>query len=146
MPGRDTTLAQRDPVVLGPDQRLSVEQTIRDTGETRNWTLHALNVRTNHVRTAHDFMIGLGNNPKQTHLSSFRMADHPRAVSAPNIMQFRCRTGHLFLRRQRALMENHPVDTEPVLHLPEAEGKESLYYRHQDQSPVRKRSENALCL
>jgi hypothetical protein len=44
-------------------------------GETRNWALHALNVRTNHVCTAHDFMIGLGNNPKQRHLSSFRMAD-----------------------------------------------------------------------
>src|SRR5215469_1082937 len=73
-----TTSAQRDPVVLGPDHGLTVEQAIRDTGETRNWTLHALNARTNHVCTAHDFMVGLGNNPKQPHLSSFRMADNAR--------------------------------------------------------------------
>jgi hypothetical protein len=33
-------------VVLGPDQRLSVEQAIRHRGETRNWRPHALNVRT----------------------------------------------------------------------------------------------------
>ena len=43
-------------------------------------------------------------------------------------------------------MQNHPVDTELILQLPKAEGKESLFYRHQDPSPVGKRSENALCL
>ena len=36
-------------VVLSEDQRLLVEKTIRDHCEIRGWTLHALNVRTNHV-------------------------------------------------------------------------------------------------
>src|SRR5438477_557367 len=49
-------------------------------------------------------------------------------------------------RRQRALMKNHPVDTEPILHLRKAEGKESLFHRHQDPSPIGKRGENLLCL
>src|SRR5882762_6159646 len=57
----------------------------------------------------------------------------PRAVSTRGLCGCRrCRTGHLLSRRQRAFMENHPVDTEPILHLPKAEGKESLFYRHQD--------------
>src|SRR5882724_7639972 len=43
-------------------------------------------------------------------------------------------------------MENHPVDTEPILYLPKAEGKERRFYRHQDPSPVGKRGENGLCL
>jgi hypothetical protein len=76
-----------------------------------------------------------------------RIADHPRAVSTRSLCGCRrCCTGHLLSRRQRAFMENHPVDTEPILHLPKAEGKESLFYRHQDPSSVGKRGENALCL
>src|SRR5260370_7692107 len=43
-------------------------------------------------------------------------------------------------------MENHPVDTEPILHLPKAEGEERLSYRHGDPAPVGKCGENALCL
>src|SRR5260370_2165842 len=43
-------------------------------------------------------------------------------------------------------MENHPVDTEPILHLPKAEGEERLSYRHGAPAPVGKCGENALCL
>lgn len=38
-----------DAVVLDPDQRQIVMQTIENHGEIRSWTLHALNARTNHV-------------------------------------------------------------------------------------------------
>src|SRR5262249_27026218 len=40
-----------DPFVLGARERGSVEKTIRETCSIRNWHLHALNVRTNHVHT-----------------------------------------------------------------------------------------------
>ena len=38
-----------DDVVLNPAQRALVEQTIRDHCRIRGWTLHAVNVRSNHV-------------------------------------------------------------------------------------------------
>ena len=38
-----------EPVLLSPDERLLVEETIRKHCEIRNWELHALNVRTNHI-------------------------------------------------------------------------------------------------
>src|SRR5215467_10990475 len=58
----------------------------------------------------------------------------------------RRRTDSLLPRRQWALVENHPVQTEPILHLSKAEGKERLFHRHQDTTAVRQRGENALCL
>jgi REP element-mobilizing transposase RayT len=36
-------------IVMDSSQRVVVEQTIRDHCRIRNWTLHAVNVRTNHV-------------------------------------------------------------------------------------------------
>src|SRR5262245_35121487 len=36
-------------VVLTPEQRAVVEQTVRDHCRIRGWTLHTLNVRTNHL-------------------------------------------------------------------------------------------------
>jgi len=39
----------QEPIVLGRSHRDSVEQAIRDVCDHRGWTLHALNVRTNHV-------------------------------------------------------------------------------------------------
>jgi REP element-mobilizing transposase RayT len=39
------------PYVLGARERGSVTKAISDTCELRNWCLHALNVRTNHVHT-----------------------------------------------------------------------------------------------
>jgi hypothetical protein len=38
-----------DAVLLSPEQREIVDRTIRRHCEIRRWTLHALNVRTNHV-------------------------------------------------------------------------------------------------
>lgn len=38
-----------DPVLLGLDQRIAVNQAIRDHCAHRTWPLHALNVRSNHV-------------------------------------------------------------------------------------------------
>jgi REP element-mobilizing transposase RayT len=38
-----------EPVILTAEQRAIVERTIRDHCRIREWSLHALNVRTNHV-------------------------------------------------------------------------------------------------
>src|SRR5215470_13739547 len=58
----------------------------------------------------------------------------------------RRRTDSLLPRRQWALVENHPVQTEPILYLPKAKGKERLFHRHQDTTAVGQRGENALRL
>ena len=39
----------KTPVMLTEEERQIVEQTIRRHCKIRNWTLHALNVRTNHI-------------------------------------------------------------------------------------------------
>jgi REP element-mobilizing transposase RayT len=38
-----------EPVTLTPDQRTSIETTIRDHCAHRDWTLHGINARTNHI-------------------------------------------------------------------------------------------------
>jgi len=43
------TLMAESAVLLTPDQRALVEQTIADHCRIRGWTLHAVNARTNHV-------------------------------------------------------------------------------------------------
>src|SRR5205814_1178262 len=53
-------------------------------------------------------------------------------------------TAALGLRRRRTLMENHPVDAEPIAHLAKAGGKELLSNRHQDLTAVGKGGENAV--
>src|SRR5215469_17366078 len=58
----------------------------------------------------------------------------------------RRRKDTLLPRRQWALVENHPVQTEPILYLPKAEGKERFFHRHQDTAAVGQRGENALRL
>src|SRR6185369_16121604 len=40
-----------DPFILRARERRAVEKAIRETCSIRNWRLHALNVRTNHVHT-----------------------------------------------------------------------------------------------
>jgi hypothetical protein len=40
--------------------------------------------------------------------------------------------GRLRLRRHRPLVQDHPVDAEPVLHLTEPRREERLLHRHQD--------------
>ena len=42
---------KRDPFILGPRARGSVERAILETCNMRKWYLHAFNVRTNHVHT-----------------------------------------------------------------------------------------------
>lgn len=42
-------LIHGEPITLTSEQRLMIEQTIRDHCWIRRWTLHAVNVRTNHV-------------------------------------------------------------------------------------------------
>jgi len=44
-------LLKHNPVTLNAHQRTSVEDAIRDTCKKRDWYLHALNVRTNHVHS-----------------------------------------------------------------------------------------------
>jgi REP element-mobilizing transposase RayT len=44
----DLALAE-DPVILTPRQRAIIEQTIAEHCRIRNWTLHAVNARSNHV-------------------------------------------------------------------------------------------------
>jgi len=47
----NTQLLNAKPVLLNSMQRKSVEEAIRETCEIRRWSLHAVNVRTNHVHT-----------------------------------------------------------------------------------------------
>ena len=51
----------RSPFSLGREQRTIVERAIRDVCIYRGWTLHALNVRTNHVH----FVLSAGPSPEQ---------------------------------------------------------------------------------
>src|SRR6267154_3110410 len=46
--------------------------------------------------------------------------------------------------RRLALVENHPVNAEPIAHLTKARGKERLLYRQQDLTTVGKRCDDAL--
>ena len=45
----ETTMRKHPPVMLGPDRRAVVHEAIAAVCERRDWTLHALNVRSNHV-------------------------------------------------------------------------------------------------
>lgn len=45
----DCDRLKHDPVVLSPEMRRVVDQAIRDVCAHRRWTLHAVNVRSNHV-------------------------------------------------------------------------------------------------
>ncbi|WP_236254349.1 transposase [Mucisphaera calidilacus] len=47
----DRSRLKNPPIILNPRQRQIVDQTIRDHCRHRSWTLHAINVRTNHVHT-----------------------------------------------------------------------------------------------
>jgi REP element-mobilizing transposase RayT len=40
-----------EPLILGPHERSSVENAIRETSRVRKWDLRAFNIRTNHVHT-----------------------------------------------------------------------------------------------
>jgi len=46
---RRAAMLKAEPVFLEPAHRVVVEQTLRDVSAFHGWTLHAVNVRTNHV-------------------------------------------------------------------------------------------------
>ena len=56
------------PVVLNASQRSSVEKAIRETCEFRRWTLHAMNVRTNHAHT----VVSIGTTKSELALNAFK--------------------------------------------------------------------------
>ena len=43
------TSLRAEPLILGPNERSVIKETIRETCDIRKWSLIALNVRTNHV-------------------------------------------------------------------------------------------------
>lgn len=55
-------------------------------------------------------------------------------------------TRGLLPRRHWTLVDNHPVNAEPILHLPKAGGEERFLYRHQGLTAIGKRSENSFSL
>ena len=55
------TILKREPVIFTAEQRASVAKAIIETCAVRTWTLHALNVRTNH---AHIVIYAGDTNPK----------------------------------------------------------------------------------
>jgi REP element-mobilizing transposase RayT len=56
------------PLVLDASQRSSVENAIRETCIHRRWTLHAINVRTNHVHT----VVSIGDTKSELALNAFK--------------------------------------------------------------------------
>jgi REP element-mobilizing transposase RayT len=59
---------KREPVTLDADQRQSVERAVREVCEHRGWTLHALNVRTNHTHA----VISIGPGKPERALNAFK--------------------------------------------------------------------------
>jgi REP element-mobilizing transposase RayT len=57
-----------EPLVLDAAQRASVERAIRETCVLRRWTLHAINVRTNHVHA----VVSIGNKKSEVALNAFK--------------------------------------------------------------------------
>ena len=61
-------MLKSSPVVLNASQRSSVEKAIRETCEFRRWTLHAMNVRTNHAHT----VVSIGTTKSELALNAFK--------------------------------------------------------------------------
>ncbi len=55
-------------IILKADQRKIVEQTIREVCKFRDWVLHALNVRTNHIHV----VVSTGNHSAKSALNAFK--------------------------------------------------------------------------
>lgn len=60
------SLMKRAPVVLDAEMRMTVEMAIREVCEFRQWTLRAINIRTNHAHT----------------VASTPDRDHPKVLNA----------------------------------------------------------------
>lgn len=57
-----------EPTTLNAKQRKSVEQTIREVCEFKNWILYAVNVRTNHIH----IVVSIGNHSAKSALNAFK--------------------------------------------------------------------------
>ena len=57
-----------NPVALNAEQRVTVEQTIREVCEYKHWVLHTVNVRTNHIHT----VVSTGNYSAKAALNAFK--------------------------------------------------------------------------
>ncbi len=57
-----------NPTTLNAEQRKTVEQTIREVCRYKDWVLHAVNVRTNHVHT----VVSTGNHSAKAALNAFK--------------------------------------------------------------------------
>ena len=75
---QDTLL--HPPVILNARERESVERAIRDTCSKRNWTLYAINVRTNHVHA----VICIGTKKPKTALIALK-ANATRQLKEDNL-------------------------------------------------------------
>lgn len=69
-----------EPVILNAKQRKIVERTIREVCEFKDWVLHAVNVRTNHVHV----IVSVGNDASTSALNSFK------AYATKNLRQADC--------------------------------------------------------
>lgn len=54
--------------ILNAEQRKCIEESIIETCRFRNWTLHALNVRTNHIHC----VVSIGDRKPETALNAFK--------------------------------------------------------------------------
>ena len=59
---------KNEPVSLNTEQRICVEKAIRETCDKRQWTLEAINVRTNHVHT----VVKIGTKSPDSALNGFK--------------------------------------------------------------------------
>ena len=72
-----------EPVSLNAKQRKIIEQTIREVCKFKDWVLHALNVRTNHVH----IVVSTGNNSAKSALNAFK-AYSTRNLKKNNLWNF----------------------------------------------------------
>jgi REP element-mobilizing transposase RayT len=74
------TKLKSEAITLNAQQREVVEQTIRQVCQFRNWALHAVNVRTNHIHT----VVSTGNHSAASALNAFK------AYSTRNLKKNNC--------------------------------------------------------
>jgi REP element-mobilizing transposase RayT len=78
--GYEQTLAGPAAPYLSPEMRASVTAAIREVCETRQWVLHAINVRTNHVH-----VVATGNVKAEVMMTTFK-AYATRALRAAGLI------------------------------------------------------------
>ena len=76
----NNTKLKSDAVVLNAEQRKTIERTIREVCEFKNWVLHCVNVRTNHVHA----VVSIGDSLSASALNAFK------AYTTKNLRQANC--------------------------------------------------------